>query len=77
LEWQDPWRCIVEKQVLASLPYREYKQVKTGHTWTQGGLYLGNGQKSRRDLDNYGLPSGCETLVRRREKTDGTGDIRG
>jgi hypothetical protein len=31
---------------------------------------------SRRDLDNHGLPLGCETLVRRREKTDRTGDIR-
>jgi hypothetical protein len=28
-------------------------------------------------LNNHGLPSGYETLVRRREKTDDTGEIRG
>jgi hypothetical protein len=48
-----------------------------GHTWTQGGLHLGNRRKNRRGLDNHGLRAGCETLVRRREKTDRPGEIRG
>jgi hypothetical protein len=39
--------------------------------------HLGNRQKSRRDLDNHTLPASCETLGRRREKTDRTGEIRG
>ena len=51
--------------------------MKTGNTRTKGGWHLGNRQKIRRDLDNHGLPSGYETLVRRREKTDDTGEIRG
>ena len=48
-----------------------------GEDGTHGGLYLGNRQKRRRDLDNHRLPWGWETLVRRREKTDGTGEMRG
>jgi hypothetical protein len=47
--------------------------MKAGQTWTKGGLHLGNRWKSRRDLDNHALPAGCQTLGRRREKTDRSG----
>jgi hypothetical protein len=40
-------------------------------------MHLGTRRRSRRDLDNHGLPAGFEILVRRREKTARTGEIRG
>lgn len=44
--------------------------MKASHTLTKGGLHLGNKRKSRRDLDNDALPTGCGTLGRRQEKAD-------
>jgi hypothetical protein len=49
---------------------------EAGHTWSGGGLHLANRRKSRRDRDYHGLPVGCESLERRREKTDRIGEHR-
>ena len=38
---------------------------------------MGNRRKSHRHLDKYALPAGCEPLIRRREKTDPTGEKQG
>jgi len=38
---------------------------------------VANRRKNRRDLDTQGLPDGCKTLGRGREKKDRTGEIRG
>ena len=51
--------------------------MKTGHAWTQSGLHLGNRRKSPRDLDNHGLPAGCESLVRRGERRIASAKIEG
>jgi hypothetical protein len=50
--------------------HTEGEQVKASYTLTKGGLHLGNKRKSRRDLDNDALPTGCGTLGRRQEKAD-------
>ena len=31
---------------------------RAGEGWSKGGWHVGNRRKSRRDLDNHGLPSG-------------------
>jgi hypothetical protein len=67
--------CKLRNQHDATPPHSHLarEQVKASHTWTKGGLHLGNRWKSHHDLDNHALPVGCETPVRRREKTDRSG----
>jgi hypothetical protein len=40
-------------------------------------MALGNRRKSHRDPDNHGLPAGCKSLERRREKADRIVEMRG
>jgi len=64
------------QQNIASLKHSVIAS-EAGHTWARGGWHLGNRRKSRRDRDYHGLPAGCASLERRREKTDRIGEMRG
>jgi hypothetical protein len=50
------------------------EHVKTGRSGKRW-IALGNRWKGRRDRDNQSLPVACQTLGRRREKTDRIGEI--
>ena len=71
--------CKLRNQHRGARPHSHTvaEQVKAGHTWTKGRVHLASRRKNRRDLDTQGLPDGCKTLGRGREKTDRTGEIRG